>query len=307
MANPLEYICQSPKLAKQLIGLSLPQLEKLIQQAVSEAAPSASARDRQRKKEAELQKVRVNKKGAGRSKHLSADEEICLTLFYLRQMPIFEVLGMMFDVSRTSANYIFHYWLPILGDLLPSSLLQEWKKAINDDEFVKELLTSYELLVDSSEQCRERPKDQEEPEKYYSGKQQAHTFKNQFITLPHGEDIVDILVGERGPEADVNLLRQQQSNFSEKQTFKGDKAYLGAEGTKIPHKKPPKKELTPEKKAENKQFSSERIYVEHLIRVVKIFRIAAERFRLNSSTYQQVMLVICGLVRLRIGAFRFSF
>ena len=37
MANPLEHIRQHPKLAKQLIGLSLPQLEKLIQQAISEA------------------------------------------------------------------------------------------------------------------------------------------------------------------------------------------------------------------------------------------------------------------------------
>ena len=175
------------------------------------------------------------------------------------------------------------------------------------DEFVKELLTSYQLLVDSSEQRRQRSKDQEEPEKYYSGKQQTHTFKNQFITLPHGEDIVDVIVGERGPEADVNLLRRQQPNFSDEQAFKGALGYQGAEGTKTPHKKAPKKKLTPEKKAENKRLSQERIYVEHLIRIVKIFRIASERFRLHSSTYQQVMLVICGLVRLRIGAFRFSF
>ena len=91
MANPLEYIRQHPKLAKQLIGVSLTQLEKLIQQAI--------AADEQRKKEAESQKMRVNKKGAGRARNLSAEEEICLTLFYLRQMPIFEVLGMIFDVS----------------------------------------------------------------------------------------------------------------------------------------------------------------------------------------------------------------
>ena len=35
MTNPLEYICQRPKLAKQLIGLNLPELEKLIQQAIA--------------------------------------------------------------------------------------------------------------------------------------------------------------------------------------------------------------------------------------------------------------------------------
>ncbi len=54
-------------------------------------------------------------------------------------------------------------------------------------------------------------------------------------------------------------------------------------------------------------ISQERIYVEHLIRIVKIFRVAAERFRLHYRTYKQVMLVICGLARFRIGAFKFSF
>lgn len=222
-------------------------------------------------------------------------------------MPIFEVLAMMFAVCRATANNIFHYWLRILRNLLPCSLLEEWQKSINNDEFVQQLLTSHELLVDSAEQPRERPKDYQEQKKFFSGKKQRHTFKNQFVSLPKGKDIVDVIVGERGPEADVNLLREQQANFSEEQSFTGDKAYIGAERTKTPQKKPPKRELTPEQKESNKLISQERIYIEHLIRMVKIFRVAAERFRLNSRTYQQVMLVICGLVRLRIGAFKFSF
>ena len=113
MTNPLEYIRQHPKLAKQLIGLNLPELEKLIKQAVSEAAPSANALEKQKKKEVEKNKIRVNKKGAGRSKNLLADVEIYLTLFYLRHLPIFEVLGMMFKVCKATAKNIFHYWLPI--------------------------------------------------------------------------------------------------------------------------------------------------------------------------------------------------
>ena len=63
MINPLEYIRQRPHLAKQLIGLSLSQLEQLIKKAI--------ARDKQRKKEVEKSKIRVNKKGAGQSKKLS--------------------------------------------------------------------------------------------------------------------------------------------------------------------------------------------------------------------------------------------
>ncbi len=57
-----------------------------------------------------------------------------------------------------------------------------------------------------------------------------------------------------------------------------------------------------ETEEENKKKSQQRIFVEHLIRILKIFRIASERFRLNSKHYSQVILTICGLVRLRIGA-----
>ena len=229
MTNPLEYIRQRPHLAKQMIGLNLTQLDQLISRAV--------AMDEQRKKQVELKKVRVNKKGAGRPKNLSASQEICLTLFYLRQMPIFEVLGMMFEISGTSSNDIFHYWLSILRDLLPSFLFEEWERELESNELVKELLTEEKLLVDSTEQPRERPSDYKEQEKYFSGKKKKHTFKNQVISLADGKDIVDAIVGEKGPCADVNLLRKQQEGFSKTKNFEGDKAYIGAERTTTPHKK----------------------------------------------------------------------
>ncbi len=61
------------------------------------------------------------------------------------------------------------------------------------------------------------------------------------------------------------------------------------------------RELTKQQQAENKVLSSKRIFVEHLIRLVKLFRIAQERFRLHPSTYNSVILTVCGLVRLRMG------
>ena len=70
------------------------------------------------------------------------------------------------------------------------------------------------------------------------------------------------------------MLREQQPNFSDEQSFTGDKAYIGAERTKTPKKKPPKRELTPEQKESNRLICLERIYIEHLIRLVKIFRVA---------------------------------
>lgn len=47
---------------------------------------------------------------------------------------------------------------------------------------------------------------------------------------------------------------------------------------KIPQKKPKNQELTAEQKQKNKELSSERILVEHLIRLVKIFRVLKKDF-----------------------------
>ena len=86
----------------------------------------------------------------------------------------------------------------------------------------------------------------------------------------------------------------------------GIKLILGQLELPVLLKKPKGRELTTEQKEENKKISSRRIFIEHLIRRLKIFRIAAEKFRLNPEHYQTVILTICGLVRLRLGTFSFS-
>lgn len=53
------------------------------------------------------------------------------------------------------------------------------------------------------EQVRERPGDNKEQEKYYSGKKCNHTLKYQMIILPNGNDIVDVVAGEPGPKSDI--------------------------------------------------------------------------------------------------------
>ena len=41
--------------------------------------------------------------------------------------------------------------------------------------------------------------------------------------------------------------------------------------------------------------------MEHVIRLLKIFGVAREGFRLKEYNYEKVILTICSLVRLRIG------
>ncbi|NEP79803.1 MAG: transposase family protein, partial [Okeania sp. SIO3B3] len=47
--------------------------------------------------------------------------------------------------------------------------------------------------------------------------------------------------------------------------------------------------------------AKKRIFVDHVIRLIKIFGIARERFRLKDNNYEKVILTICGIVQLRIG------
>ena len=162
-------------------------------------------------------------------------------------------------------------------------------------------LREYQLIVDSAEQPTARPVDYESQKTYYSGKKKMHTLKNQFIILPQGQDIVDVTVGEVGKTSDIKLFRSSRNKFEELQKFLGDKAYKGEAAITTPHKKPKLGEITEFQKQENKELSSSRIGVEHLIGRVKIFRRASERFRLARPRYKKVILVICGLVRLRIN------
>jgi DDE superfamily endonuclease len=102
--------------------------------------------------------------------------------------------------------------------------------------------------------------------------------------------------------SDIKICRQIFSKFDFQQAFIGDKAYVGESQITTPQKKPKNGQLTDEQKEENKLLSSRRIFVEHLIRVVKVFKVIQERFRLNKRRYNSIVLIVCSLVRLRIGA-----
>jgi hypothetical protein len=63
------------------------------------------------------------------------------------------------------------------------------------------------------------------------------------------------------------------------QLFWGDKAYVGEAQIITHHKHQRNQELIEDEKIENRVIASQRIYIEHLIRVVKIFNVMQARFR----------------------------
>lgn len=164
-----EHIDKCPENAKRLIGIDYPSLQQLIDQALLDKK-AIQLNDEQSKN-------RIIAAGGGRKPSLSDRDEILLTLAYLRQHTTFQWLGLMFNVSEATANNIFHYWMKILSPILAPSLLEEFQDE-DEREEILDALSDIELIVDSSEQIRQRPQDKEKREKLYSGYKHNYTSKN---------------------------------------------------------------------------------------------------------------------------------
>ncbi|MEH2165631.1 MAG: transposase family protein [Nostoc sp.] len=120
MSDILNHIEENPKETQRLIGLGYEQLQQLIQ--------NAEALHHKKQDLLESKKVRIIAGGGGRKPKLSVEEQIILTLVYLRHMTTFQLLGIQFGVSESTANDTFNYWLPLLREVLPSSLIEQVKK-----------------------------------------------------------------------------------------------------------------------------------------------------------------------------------
>ncbi|MEA5597147.1 transposase family protein [Rivularia sp. UHCC 0363] len=120
MSSILEYIETNPKEAQRLLGLKYEQLKQLLDKVIE--------LHNDKVKLAESKKVRIIRGGGGRKPKLSPREQVILTLTYLRHLTTFQLLGVQFGVSESTANDTFNYWFPLLKELLPPSLLEEVKK-----------------------------------------------------------------------------------------------------------------------------------------------------------------------------------
>ncbi|HEY9702787.1 MAG TPA: transposase family protein [Allocoleopsis sp.] len=129
MSSVLEYIENNPQEAQRLLGLKYEQLKQLLEKAIE--------LHNQKLELTESKKVRIILGGGGRKPKLSPAEQIILTLTYLRHLTTFQLLGIQFGVSETTANDTFNYWFPILGELLPPSMLEQVKKTLATTKLLK--------------------------------------------------------------------------------------------------------------------------------------------------------------------------
>lgn len=111
---------------------------------------------------------------------------------------------------------------------------------------------------------------------------------------------------EKGRIHDFELFKKSRVHLHPQVPLKADLGYLGIKklhtASAVPHRHNPRKPLTPEQKAYNRQLSSERVEVEHVIRKLKIFRILSERYRNRRKRFGLRVNLIAGIINYELAA-----
>jgi len=260
--------------------------------------------------------VRQRDYGGGRKARLATcHEKLLFILIYFKTYPLQEVLAFHFDMSQGQACQ----WIHVLSEVLRLALAELGHIPERNPQKVKELLESYmdesggssqdkteteNFAIDGTERRRQRPKDQEEQKRFYSGKKKTHTVKNNVI-VTLGKRRVEYLGSTwEGRKHDKNICDEEGHEFPEGSTLYKDTGFQGYEpagvNTRQPRKKPRGGELTVVEREENSLISGMRIVAEHVICGVKRCRIVKDVFRNTKGKFDDlVMEIACGLHNFR--------
>ena len=103
----------------------------------------------------------------------------------------------------------------------------------------------------------------------------------------------------KGKKPDFQLFKSSKIKLDKSIEILADKGYQGIKkihnSSYTPKKKPKNKSLTSQEKEYNRELAKRRIYVEHVIRCLKIFRILAQQYRNRRRRFGLRFNLISGL------------
>ena len=110
----------------------------------------------------------------------------------------------------------------------------------------------------------------------------------------------------QGRMHDFRLFKESGVQFAAKILCLADKGYTGITklhpNSRIPVKKSKDSPLTPEEKKANRALAKERIYAEHVIGRLKVFRILSERYRNRRKRFRLRFNLIAAIYNLEIAS-----
>ena len=232
---------------------------------------------------------KILQKKSGRPSKLCVEDQILMTLSYLREYPSFFHLGIKWGINESNADRIV---IRTEKALINSGLFNlPGKKILYQSQ--KEIET---VAVDVSEHEIERP--QKKQKKYYSGKQKYHTIKSQVLANTKSTEII-CTAFSNGKTHDFSLFKKSKLGMNEELELLGDKGYQGIKkihtNSRTPLKKIKNKKLSQAEKNLNRQLAKDRIIIENIHRSLNIFRILSSRYRNRRRRFGLRFNLIAGI------------
>ena len=233
---------------------------------------------------------RQRKPGAGRKAKLLFTDRLLLTLLYYRTYVTQEFVGFLFGVDKgTVSREVQELGLCMAGVFR----IPEKKVRIDPDDLEA-------VFVDATEQPVHRPKRKQR--RSYSGKKKRHTVKHQVVVTRKrkgpGEKqrvrIKAVSKAAKGRVHDKKVYDRSRLRLPTGVPKSGDSGYQGSD-LRVPKKKPRNGQLSDEEKRSNRVLAKERIVAEHGIGKMKIWRIAADRYRNPRRRHTVMMKNVAGL------------
>lgn len=216
-----------------------------------------------------------------------------MLLIYYRTDVTHAFLGFLFTLDDSAVGRNINPLQPLLAGIFR---IPERRVELTEDEI-------RELLFDATERPTRRPERGQRA--YYPGKKKRHTLKTRVVVVRRRK--------KPGPGAEARRVRIAAVSAAfpgrthDKKVYgatrvvgppgvrrTGDTAYAGT-GLETPTRRPPGGELTARQKAGNRRVARRRIVAEHGIGEMKVWRIAAERYRNPVRRHTLIMKNVAGL------------
>lgn len=284
-----ERLLRCPQTFRRLTGLDAATFRALLPQ-VEQAFHAAQQRRRQRPH-------RQRRPGAGPKFALSVADQLLVLLLYYRTYVSHVFLAFLFAVDDATICRTIRRIEPLLAGLFR---IPERRIELQEDEI-------RELFFDGTERPTRRPKRRQR--RCYSGKKKRHTLKNQVVVVRKRKKAGRRKAGQRekrrlriaaisptspGKVHDKKVYDRSRTLVPPGVVGIGDTGYQGTT-LRTPTKKRPGQELSQRQKRANRRLSQRRIAAEHGIGKLKIWRIAAERYRNPVRRHTLVLKNVAGL------------
>ena len=160
---------------------------------------------------------------------VSGADKLLFVLVYLKTYPLQVVLGQLFGISTSQANYWLHVLLPVLH-----SALDDWGVLPERDgsrlaRSPARAKGSRVVIIDGTERRRQRPKNVEKQALHYSGKKKTHTDKNVLVASASDEQVLFLSETYPGKTHDKRIADEEHVSYPPGTTLYKDTGFQGYE------------------------------------------------------------------------------